>query len=314
MEINEKTLNELQSIILCLTSPIQDFIDSIRNYKESYFSNLHLIFSGNYGDVYSAYSIKDKKEVCLKKINKEKMKLNYQENDIKDYLKDLNNEIKILRLFSNNENSVRFYGDYEEGNNKVIVMEKCDMNLKDYANKRNAPFKVEEIKAKFLKMNELFKLKEHHNIIHRDLKLQNFLVKFTNEKKTQYNLKLSDYGIGTFRLETNGIFSGMKGSLETAAPEIILGKTKIYESIVDIFSLGIILYQLSHNLNHPFGKNQAEYLFYYKNNYENDNHIDIFFDKSIKDKDFKDLLNKMLKINPKNRLSWKEYFEHPFFK
>ena len=54
----------------CLNLAIRDFIDSIKNYKESDFSNLKLISAGSYGDVYSAYSIIDKKEVCLKKINK----------------------------------------------------------------------------------------------------------------------------------------------------------------------------------------------------------------------------------------------------
>ena len=99
---------------------------------------MNLISSGSYGDVYSAYSIKDKKELFLKKINKEKMKLNYQQNELNDYLNDLNNEIRILKLLSDNENSLKYYGTYEEGNNQIIVMEKCDMNLKDYIKQRKA--------------------------------------------------------------------------------------------------------------------------------------------------------------------------------
>ena len=31
-------------------------------------------------------------------------------------------------------------------------------------------------------------------------------------------------------------------------------------------------------------------------------------------KDFIDLVKKMIKLNPKNRLKWHEYFSHPFFK
>ena len=296
----------------CLNLAIRDFIDSIKNYKESDFSNLKLISAGSCGDVYSAYSIKDKKEVCLKKINKEKMRLNYQQNELNDYLNDLNNEIRILKLFSKNENSLKFYGTYDEGNNKIIVMEKCDMNLKEYVKKRNASLKPNEIKEKFLKMNELFKLIQDNNIIHRDLKLENFLIKFTDKEKTKYILKLGDYGTGKFKLESNGIFSGLKGTIETVAPEIILQKTKKYESIVDIFSLGIILYQLSHNLRHPFGENYIVYVMKYQNNYEDDN-LAVDFGNSIEDKNFKDLLTKMLRINPKNRLTWEKYFEHPFF-
>ena len=45
--------------------------------------------------------------------------------------------------------------------------------------------------------------------------------------------------------------------------------------------------------------------------YEQDN-FDIQFNKSIDD-NFKDLMKKMLRLRPENRLTWKEYFVHPFF-
>ena len=34
----------------------------------------------------------------------------------------------------------------------------------------------------------------------------------------------------------------------------------------------------------------------------------------IDDEKLKDLLSKLLVRNPDNRISWEEYFEHPFFK
>ena len=85
-----------------------------------------------------------------------------------------------------------------------------------------------------------------------------------------------------------------------------------YKSTVDIFSLGIVLYQLSHNLTHPYGRNYIEFVLKYHKYYDNDN-LNIEFDNSIKSKDFKDLIIRMTKLNPKNRLKWEEYFWHPFF-
>ena len=316
--VSEKQYNlgTLLSFPIIAFNQDNNLIIKIKKYKEKDFSNLNLIKTGAYGKIYSAYSIKDNEEICLKKIDIEEMKKNYEENDLKDFQQDLNNEISILKLLSNNENSVKYYGDYdnknEKINEKVIVMEKCDMNLKEFIIRKEKALSCKEIKDKFEPLNKLFKKIQQEKIIHRDLKLENLLIKY-NKGKKDYIIKLGDYGLGKFKAKSNGIFSGLKGTPDTVAPEIVLEKVQKYESTVDIFSLGIILYQLSHNLKHPFGTKYELVIIKYHENYDKDN-LNIEFDNSIKNKDFIDLIKKMIKLNPKNRLKWNEYFEHPFFK
>ena len=248
---------------------IEDFIKfyitndiHFKEYKESDFTNLKLLSAGSFCDVYSE---QDNNEICLKKINIEKMNLIYQLNNLKDYQKDINNEIYILKLLSSNKNSVKYYGKYEKEKEKVIVMELCDQNLKEFMKKKNKALTDEEIKTKFLELNKLFKEMQKEKIIHIDLNLENFLVKY-NKEKTDYTIKLCDYGAGKLKKNLNTIFSGVKGTIETIEPEIILGKEPKYENenVVDIFSLGIILYQLSHNLKHPFGENPVNYILIYE--------------------------------------------------
>ena len=147
---------------------IKDFNEDhnlVNLYNDKSFSNLKLISSGSYGDIYSAYSIKDKIEVCLKKINIEKMKLNYESNNLENYQKDLDNEINILDILSDNKNSVKFFGNYDNENEKIIVMEKCDQNLYEFIKKRGKALTVEEIKLKFEGLNELFKSIQRNDII-----------------------------------------------------------------------------------------------------------------------------------------------------
>ena len=64
---------------------IEDFIKfyltndiNFKEYKESDFTNLKLLSEGSCGVVYSAYSEQDNNEICLKKINIEKMSSLYQ--------------------------------------------------------------------------------------------------------------------------------------------------------------------------------------------------------------------------------------------
>lgn len=290
-----------------------NFLDFIpKFYEEKDFTKKKLIAATNYGKVYSAYSLKDNADVCIKIIDTELMQLDYENHNLTDYRNDLINEIIILTTFSDYENSVKLYGTYDKEKEKAIITERCDLNLRQFALKKGSPFTPQEIKENFLSINKIFKVLQEKLVIHRDIKLENFLVKYKNPERTEYIIKLSDYGISKFKNNTNSIFSGIKGSEDTIAPEISLERTTKYESIVDIFSLGVILYQLTHNLRHPFGSNYNKCYNYYLLHYDNDD-SNLEFDESIKDENFKDLLRKMLKINPSNRISWEDYFNHAFF-
>ena len=284
-----------------------------KNYDDNNFEEKKYIASGAYGDIYSAYSKKDRLYLCLKCINLSKMESEYKNNKFnKSYQNDLNNEIAILKLFSHYSNSLKYYGCYDKENEKIIVLEKCDEDLEAYMKNRNKALSTEKIKEIFTGLNEVFKAMYEKQIIHRDLKLSNFLLKYTDSNKEDFIIKLGDYGLGKF-LNKGKSITGLKGTPETAAPEIILEKISQYENSMDMFSLGVILYQLSHNLKHPFDNGYTQRIMIYSNKYDEDD-FNIQFDNSIENQDFKDLLKKMLKLNPKNRLTWEKYFSHPFFK
>ena len=231
----------------------------------------------------------------------------------KSYENDLNNEIKLLKLFSSYENSLKYYGNYDNKDEKIIILEKCDEDLQKYMKDRNKSLNIEEIREIFNGLNIVFKEMHKKNIIHRDLKLKNLLVKYKDNNKKSFEVKLGDYGIGKFLNESDSI-TGLKGTAETIAPEILLKKISKYdqENLVDIFSLGVIFYQLSNNLKHPFDNDDTYRRIIYYNKYNKDD-FEIQFDNSIKNEDFKDLVKRMLKLNPKNRLNWDQYFNHSFF-
>ena len=84
---------------------------------------------------------------------------------------------------------------------------------------------------------------EKNNIIHRDIKPDNVFMSDLG------CYKLGDFGIAR-RME--GLTHGLskKGTFNYMAPEVIMGKT--YDSRVDIYSLGIMLYKLLNNNHLPF--------------------------------------------------------------
>ncbi len=84
---------------------------------------------------------------------------------------------------------------------------------------------------------------EKHNIIHRDIKVDNIFVSANGD------YKLGDFGIAKQLEATQGEMS-KKGTLLYMAPEVFRGEN--YDNTVDIYSLGIVLYRLLNKNRAPF--------------------------------------------------------------
>ena len=196
----------------------------------------------------------------------------------------------------NNINSVKFYEYFHTEKEFCIVMELCDENLFQILSKKeiNKGFDIDEIKNILNHLNNSFKIMFENNIIHRDLKLQNFLVKYKNKEKTDYIVKLTDYGISKHLLSLSKKFSTKIGSMNMMAPEILKGE--MYNEKCDLWSLGIIIYILYLH-KYPYnGNNEIAIL----NQIQKNNKIIL---KNIDNSVLKDLVNKLLQLNPSKRIT-----------
>jgi len=294
--------------ILKKKSVIFKYID----YKEKY-KNLEKIGNGNFGIVFKG--TKDKENWALKIIDKEDMRNrlrnNYNKDDIeeefKTYIEDkIRNEIEIMRIcMKNNKNSVQFHELYDTEDEYAIVMELCDGNLQNILNKRNSGFNRDEILDIMKQLNNTFKIMSENKIIHRDLKLENILIKYDDNNKSKFTVKLTDYGVSRKILTLSQKCNTYSGTIITMAPEILAGEE--HDIKCDLWSLGVIIYQL----------------FFKKYPYDGETEVAIY--KKIKnlgqsiiqrtgDEKFDNLIKKLLVEDPRKRLSWKEYFEDPIFK
>ena len=267
-------------------------------FKKEDLKELKLLGQGSFGDVYLAEYHGQK--YALKKIPKDKINHNkYEEDNI--YMKNaLLKEIDILKTMSQFENSVKFYLDFEDEENYIFILEVCDTNLDGLLRKKKK-FSSSEILYIMEGLNKPLKYMANNNLIHRDIKPDNIMIKYIDNSKTKYIPKLTDFGVSRYLEE--GIASTFVGTKFYKAPEIQFDSS--YTNKVDLFSIGVMMYELYFN-NYPFEidrKGGGNYKILYK-------------DKKLKDCEDKlldDLLNKLLILDPKKRITWKDYFNHPFF-
>ena len=284
-----------------------------KNYKDSY-EIVKRIGAGSFGSVFKA-KIKDKEEyVAIKIINKEIIKQGLRQLYLKENIEDEYNKIKqnlfreaqyMEKCGINNNNSVKVYEYYDTEEEFAIVMELCDDGLMNLLIRKqnDEGFCLSEIYDILIQLNKTFKVMSDNKIAHSDLKPQNILVKYNNEKKTDYTLKLTDYGISK-AYDNNKNFETYTGTLEYTAPEIMKGEKYNYEC--DLWSLGMIIYFLYFRENPFRGCTQQSILV------KCNNGINLF--KKSGDKIFDDLIKGLLEKNPKKRFTWEQYLNHRFFK
>ena len=264
------------------------------------------IGEGSYGVVYKAMDTGDNNNyVAIKQVSKTRI------NSSSYLIEALQKELSIMRLLSN-ENSVKLLENFETGENYNFVMELCDsdldVELKNHVKINSKGFNELEVFEIMTQFNTIFKKMQKEHVIHRDLKLKNIMIKYNqNLPFIGFVIKLSDFGFSKVMNEDD-ITGTNLGSPATKAPEIMVGKD--YNAKADLWSVGVIIYQLFFN-RLPFPARNArelkEVIFNSKGvelPKDSNNHMsDICFG----------LIDSLLQKEPKKRIDFKQYFEHEYF-
>ena len=278
-----------------------------------YYTTIKKIGEGSFGLVYEVIKNDTKEKRAVKLFDKHKINQqividdlsNNNNEKLKKYINDLFKEMENMKIAmgKNNENinTVQFYEYFENENEFTIVMELCDENLLELITKKNEVFSAQEIREILLQLNNTFKIMNENKLAHRDLKMENILIKHEKNKKNIF--KVADYGLSK-QLINLSRYKTTAGTLRFMAPEII--KKEEYNEECDLWSLGVLIYVLCfirypYNANGEVGLlnqiiNQGQQNFLKKGN--------IYLD---------DLISKLLVEDPNKRLNWKDYFIHPFF-
>ena len=257
------------------------------------------IGKGGFCTVYKTTFKETKKVYALKVIDKSI--LNNEEQ-----IKNIENEINIMNELDS-PNLLRLITNFEDENRIYIILPLCpNGQLYDIIHKPIRKVKESIIKKYLYQSIQAINYLHKKKIIHRDIKPENILI------DNDDNALLSDYGIATHckEGETRNTYCGTD---EYLAPEVIRGEN--YDEKIDIWAIGILIYEcVSPSRKTPF--NKLDFLERTKDNKE----YLIKTEKELKinyDKDFnplaKNLIEKILKINPKERLPIDDILKHVFF-
>ena len=244
--------------------------------------------TGAYAHVYKAKNKETGKIYAIKEIVK---------NDNEDAVKKEAGKMKELK----SNNTVCFIDLIETEFHFYIIMEFCLLNLDDYMKIRNEALSIDEIRELLIQLNNAFKLLNEKKLIHRDLKLSNILISI-DKINNKPIFKLSDFGLCD-TIDENSKTNAL-GTPLTMAPEVFESGNPSLKS--DLWSLGIIIYKLFF-MEYPFnGKTKIKI--------NQDIHSNYDKIKVTKDQDLNNLIRQLICIKTEERLSWEQYFNHPFFK
>lgn len=210
--------------------------------KDSHYRSLSLVGEGQFGKVYSAIHRQTGELVALKEFNSQKF-------STKKFLR----EMRIL-LSLEHPNIVRCLGIKHNSQGRYLVTEYCEGGTLRDLLETKINLSIEQKFKIIIDILEGLNYAHIQGIIHRDLKPENILLCVTPQG---WNAKISDFGVAKIELEdkkTNDSTIGDTGSPAYMAPEQFYGK---YSYSSDIYSLGIMLYELLIG-NRPFSGSPRE--------------------------------------------------------
>ncbi|GKV23206.1 hypothetical protein SLEP1_g32963 [Rubroshorea leprosula] len=221
----------------------------------------------------------------------------------RDDIEDVRREVQIMHHLTGHSNIVELKGVYEDRHSVNLVMELCAggelfdrIIAKGHYSEKEAAKLFRQIVTVVYNCHTM-------GVMHRDLKPENFLLL---NKDDDSPLKATDFGLSVF-FKPGDVFKDLVGSSYYVAPEVLRHN---YGAEADIWSAGVILYILLCG-EPPFWAENEEGIFQAILR----GHLDFSSNLwSSISRSAIDLVRKMLKANPKERLSAVDVLNHSWMR
>lgn len=244
---------------------------------------------GSFGKVKLAYHLATHARVALKIINRKTLAKSDMQGRVE-------REISYLRLLRH-PHIIKLYDVIKSKDEIIMVIEFAGKELFDYIVQQGR-MNENEARRFFQQIISAVEYCHKHKIVHRDLKPENLLL------DENLNVKIADFGLSNIMTDGNFLKTSC-GSPNYAAPEVISGKLYAGPE-VDVWSCGVILYvMLCGRL--PFDDEFIPNLFKKISG-------GVYSIPPDLSPGAKHLLQRMLVVNPLNRITVHDIMEDPWFK
>lgn len=244
---------------------------------------------GSFGKVKIAEHALTGHKVAIKILNRRKIRNMDMEEKVR-------REIKILRLFMH-PHIIRLYEVIETPSDIFVVMEYVKSGeLFDYIVEKGRLLE-DEARCFFQQIISGVEYCHRNMVVHRDLKPENLLL------DSKCNVKIADFGLSNVMRDGHFLKTSC-GSPNYAAPEVISGKLYAGPE-VDVWSCGVILYALLCG-SLPFDDENIPNLFKKIKG-------GIYTLPSHLSSGARDLIPRMLVVDPMKRMTIPEIRQHPWF-
>ncbi|XP_065592473.1 serine/threonine-protein kinase PLK4 isoform X2 [Cyrtonyx montezumae] len=249
----------------------------------------NLLGKGSFAGVYRAVSLKTGLEVAIKMIDKKAMHR-------VGMIQRVQNEVKIHCQLKH-PSILELYNYFEDSNYVYLILEIChNGEMSRYIKNRKKPFSEDEARHFLHQITTGMLYLHSHGILHRDLTLSNLLV------TSNMNVKIADFGLATQLTLPHEKHYTMCGTPNYISPEIATRSPHGLES--DVWSLGCMFYTLLMG-KPPFDTDTVK-------NTLNKVVLAEYEMPAFLSREAQDLIHKLLRKNPADRLSLSSVLDHPF--
>ena len=182
----------------------------------------------------------------LEEILADGMDMNGASTYFRDYVKELNREIALMSKLKGHSNIVSYEDhkmfQHEDGVGWDILIRMELLTPITSLLRESRTFPRRKVIQLGIDLCRALEICQRYNIIHRDIKPANIFLSDTED------FKLGDFGVARIASAATGA-STRAGTVNYMAPEVFRGEK--YSSNVDLYSLGLVMYQLLNNNRMP---------------------------------------------------------------